>query len=72
VVTTDLASAYAQLGELERACELLAQGMDMAIKARLAPRIQRVLSVRGYDLTAYENTPMVRELDERLRSSGSG
>jgi hypothetical protein len=72
VVTTDLASANAQLGEPERACELLAQGFDMAIKARLAPRIQRILSVRRYDLTAYESTPMVRELDERLRSSGSG
>jgi hypothetical protein len=71
VVTTDLASAYAQLGEPERACELLAQGFDMAIKARLAPRIQRILSVRRYDLTAYESTPMVRVLDERLQSSGS-
>jgi tetratricopeptide (TPR) repeat protein len=66
VVIADLASGHARLGEVERACELLTDGLAMATSARLAPRVQRILSVRRHDLTAHEDSPAVRQLDERL------
>jgi tetratricopeptide (TPR) repeat protein len=68
-VLADLAAAYAQQEEIERACALLLESLDIAERAGLRPYIQRVMSVRR-QLGHWSGQREVKQLDERLRVAG--
>ena len=64
---TDLGVAYALQGEVERACDLLGRGVEVAADARLAELVDRGARARREHLRGHEELAAVRELDERLR-----
>lgn len=66
-VMTDLGVAYALQGEVERACDLLGRGVEVAADARLAELVDRGARARREHLKGYEELAAVRDLDERLR-----
>jgi hypothetical protein len=66
-VLTDLSVAYAQQGEIEHACELMAEAVDLAAEAGLAELVGRGLRARRDHLGAWTSSPPVQQLDEKLR-----
>jgi hypothetical protein len=62
----DLAAAHAQLGEVDRACELLEQSLDVATGIGETEKARRVAGVRRRHLEAWQAEPAVRRVDERL------
>jgi hypothetical protein len=64
-VLADLATACAKEEEVERACGLLIESVDLGSEGGLAGHFQRVIGVRRH-LSPWHDTPAVRELDERL------
>lgn len=66
-VMSDLGVAYARLGELESACDLLACAAELAAEARFAELVDRSCRARREHLRGYEDSLAVRLLDERLR-----
>jgi len=64
-VTTDLAAAYAQQREVDRACELLAESLETAERAGLEELVSRVNGARRH-LDPWPDALPVRHLDERL------
>jgi tetratricopeptide (TPR) repeat protein len=67
VLLIDLAAAYGQSGDIDRACALLTQSLDNALRNGLGSRIHRIRAVRQ-GLSWAENSAPVRELDDRVRS----
>ena len=63
---TDLAMAYAKDAEVERACELVTESLEVSAEARLSIYVQRAVRVRRH-LARWDATPAVRQLDEQLR-----
>ena len=61
----DLAMAYAKEKEVERACGLLSESLNMCSEDGLVVQVQRVIGVRQH-LWTWRDTTAVRELDERL------
>lgn len=68
VALVEGAGAYGQLGELERACELLGEAVDIAEEFGLVERARRVATERRRHLGPWDREPVVRRLDERLTS----
>ena len=64
-VLADLATACAKEEEIERACGLLIESVDLGSEGGLAGHFQRVIGVRQH-LWTWRDTTSVRELDERL------
>jgi transcriptional regulator with XRE-family HTH domain len=62
----DLAAAHAQLGEVDRACELLEQSLDVTAGSGEVEKARRVAGIRRRYLSSADNDPAVRRLDERL------
>jgi transcriptional regulator with XRE-family HTH domain len=67
----DLAGAYAQLGEIDHACALLAEALGLAVAAGIADPVMRVKRVRSLRLAAHAEHAAVRELDEQLQARAS-
>jgi hypothetical protein len=57
--------AYAKEEEVERACGLLTESLDLCSEDGLVLQVQRVIGVRQH-LARWHNAPAVRDLDERL------
>jgi transcriptional regulator with XRE-family HTH domain len=66
-VLTDLGVAYAQQGEVERACELMGEAVAVASTARLAELLGRAHRARREHLVAWADSPAVRQLDEKFQ-----
>jgi transcriptional regulator with XRE-family HTH domain len=62
----DLAMAYGKEKEVERACGLLAESLNMCSEDGLVVQVQRVIGVRKH-LSRWHDAPAVRDLDERLQ-----
>lgn len=60
----DLAGAHAREGNVDHACELLAQAYELARLAGLSQRIPRIIGVRNRDLARHQAEPAVRRLDD--------
>lgn len=67
---TDLAAAYARLGELERSVDLLRRAWPKAVNAGFRDRQARIRGVRWRDLQGWAREPLVRRLDEVLAVAG--
>lgn len=64
-VCADLAAAYAEQGEIERACSLLARGLAVATQAEAGPDgIERITGIRNRYI--HVDSPAVKDLDEQL------
>ncbi|HXL42293.1 MAG TPA: hypothetical protein VN986_07145 [Actinomycetota bacterium] len=61
----DLAAAYAKEEEVEHACGLLAESLDLGSEKGLAGHVQRVIGVRQ-DLARWPDAAAVHDLDEQL------
>jgi hypothetical protein len=64
----DIAAAVAQHGDLDQACDLLMQSLTLAGRAGLRERVKRIAGIRTSHLGLAAGEPMVRELDEQLRT----
>lgn len=64
--TADLAAAHAQLGEVDRACELLERSLDVTAGSGEIEKARRVAGTRRRHLSEAGADPAVRRLDERL------
>lgn len=63
--TAELGSGYAKLGEIEHAAKLVGDAGVLAARNSSGRLMSQVLAARA-DLTRWQQTPAVRELDERL------
>ena len=63
--TIDLSLAYAKVGEIEHAAELVGDAGVLATRNSSGRLMDRVRAARA-ELTQWQQTPAVRELDERL------
>jgi hypothetical protein len=66
--TADLAAAHAQLGDVDRACELLGTSLDVTAGSGEIEKARRVAGIRRRYLSHADSDPAVRRLDERLAS----
>jgi transcriptional regulator with XRE-family HTH domain len=66
--TADLAAAHAQLGDVDRACELLERSLDVTAGSGELEKARRVAGIRRRYLSGADSDPAVRRLDERLAS----
>jgi len=66
-VLTDLAAAYAQRAEVERASSLLSDVLTIAERARVPERADRVGRIRSLHLARWPDAPAVRHLDAQLQ-----
>ena len=62
----DLAMAYAKEKEVDRACGLLAESLNLCSEDGLVVQVQRVIGVRKH-LARWPDAPAVRDLDEQLQ-----
>ena len=62
----DLAAAYSQREEVERACALLDDVLVMAHTARMPEQAARVQRIRNLYLSHRADTVAVRQLDDHL------
>jgi hypothetical protein len=67
-VLVDLATAYAREEDIERACALLMESLDLSSDGGLVAQAQRVVGIRKLHLKGWHDTPAVRHLDERLHA----
>jgi lipopolysaccharide biosynthesis regulator YciM len=65
-VLTDLATAYAQRGEVDHACGILGDVLVTAQVARMPERAERVRRARNSHLRRYAHTQAVHRLDNHL------
>jgi tetratricopeptide (TPR) repeat protein len=63
---TDLAAAHAQVGDLDRACELLSHALGIVSDRGQPERARRIAGVRRRHLARWAGEPTVRRLDEQL------
>ena len=68
----DLAAAYSQRDEVERACTLLDDVLVTAHTARMPEQAARVQRIRNLYLTHRADTAAVRQLDDHLSQFGIG
>lgn len=64
----DLGAAYARQGQLDYACDMLAEAWHVALSVGLQHRVRRVLGIRQCELHQWRTEPAVRRLDDRLAS----
>ncbi len=62
---TDLASSYAQQGEVEEACIRASQALTLAERARSVNALRRILEFRN-EMEQWESTAYVEDLDGQL------
>jgi tetratricopeptide (TPR) repeat protein len=62
-----LGAAYAQIGEVEQACQLFSQALTAAVEVGLRLRVQRVAGLRQRHLGSIR-AAAVRHLDDHLRT----
>jgi tetratricopeptide (TPR) repeat protein len=67
-VSIDLASAYAQMRDVEQSCALLSSSLGLARRASLTVSIERIRGVRDRWLQPAAKSPPVKRLDELLGS----
>jgi tetratricopeptide (TPR) repeat protein len=67
-----LAAAYADQGEVEQACRVLAEALELAKDAGLSERIRRIKGTRRQHLSRWDTAPCVRDLDARVSVQGRG
>jgi tetratricopeptide (TPR) repeat protein len=65
-IAAEMASALAQQGEVEESCKQLGRAFDLATSVNYRYGMGRVLQVRR-DLEQWNDTQVVKQLDERLR-----
>jgi tetratricopeptide (TPR) repeat protein len=65
---SDLAAAYAQLGDVDHASSLLGEALTAATKAQFPEGVQRALGVHKEYLARYDDARPVRELDQLIAS----
>jgi transcriptional regulator with XRE-family HTH domain len=63
---TDLAAAHAQAGDLDRACALLSDAVEIAAEHGQPGRGRRIAGVRRRHLARWEGEPALQRLDEEL------
>lgn len=68
-VLIDLATAWARQSEIEHACALLSEVLDVAHRVHLPEIMRRILSVRYHDLASSLSCPAVQRLDDQVRSA---
>ena len=68
----DLAAAYSQRDEVERACTLLDDVLVTAHTARMPEQAARVQRIRNVYLSQWADTAAVRQLDDHLSQFGIG
>jgi transcriptional regulator with XRE-family HTH domain len=68
MATADLGGAYAMQGEVDHACELLAQALMQAVTVGLPEPVKRVRRIHDQQLCAYPTVPAVRRLGEQLQA----
>ncbi len=71
-VLTDLAAAYGQRGEVERACAILGDVLTTASRAGRPERAGRVQRTRNAHLAGWADSHAVRALDDHLRQFNIG
>jgi transcriptional regulator with XRE-family HTH domain len=64
--TADLAAVHAQLGDVDRACELLERSLEVTAGSGEIEKARRVAGIRRRYLGGSGSDPAVRRLDERL------
>ena len=64
-----LAGAFAQMGEPGQASEQITEAADLAVRNN-SPRLIRVLAETRQQLSPWDTSPDVADLDERLRALG--
>jgi hypothetical protein len=67
---SDLAAAYALLGEVDRATSLLHEALTVANRAQFVEGVNRAIGVRRHYLRDHSRTRSVRELDDRIATIG--
>ncbi len=67
---SDLAAAYAQQGDVDRASLLLGDALIVANRAQFPEGVQRVRSTRVKYLSEHAGRPSVRQLDELFAAGG--
>lgn len=67
----DMAIAWAERGEVERACQLLGEAVDQTGPAQVVALNRRIMQVRTKDLGRYATVRAVRSLDDRLTGLAS-
>jgi hypothetical protein len=72
LIEMNLATAAAQMGEVEQACDHLAQAHAVFTEARSAHQVEKVARFRTTKLDRYADTRAVRELDDYLRTAAEG
>jgi transcriptional regulator with XRE-family HTH domain len=65
----DLGATYAQLGEIEQACALLSQALELDREAGLVGSMPRTRAIRNRELRRHAAEPAVRRLDEQFRET---
>lgn len=63
---TDLASAHAQQGDVDRSCQVLTSAIDLAANHVLPGAARRIIGARRRHLERWASEPVVAALDERL------
>jgi hypothetical protein len=64
-----LATAHVRQGNIDEACRLGADALDLATRQQVAPNLQDVRRLR-LDLEPWRETQAVKELDEQLALTG--
>jgi hypothetical protein len=72
LVELNLATAAAQMGEVEQACRHAAEAHAVFTEARSTHQARKVLQLRERQLDRYADTRAVRELDDYLRTAAEG
>jgi hypothetical protein len=65
----DLSVAHAQVGDINESADMLASVGDFASQNRANRLVKRMRSIRA-TLESWQDTPVVKKLDDRLHASG--
>ncbi len=68
---TDLFAALTRRGEIDGACSLLKEALELALANGHAMRMRRIRGVRERYLAAWASEPAVRDLDQSLVAAGA-
>jgi len=64
-----LATAHVRQGNIDQACRLGSEALDLAARQQVAPNLQDVRRLR-LDMEPWRKTRAVKELDEQLALAG--
>lgn len=66
VAVADLGAAYADANDIDHACDQLHHALNLAEQAGLTFAVQRIRGIRAQHLAGHIDSPVVRQLDDRL------